>query len=154
MAVDVLVFLQNPGKRFPIDLELAVDDAGPLPDGLRFCQSIRIVGEAFAQLGTLYADLSIRTQVERPCSRCLAPLCSPVDLTESLEVEIPAEATSVDLLSQILTLVVASLAPRPLCHPGCRGLCPTCGIDLNADPSHTCHEQSDTPRRLGDFLSR
>ena len=154
MELDVRVFLESPGKRFPIDLELAIDEAVPLPERLRLCQPIQTTGEAFAQLGTLYADLSIRAAVERPCSRCLAPLCSPVDLCESLEVEIPAEATSVDLLSQVLGLVIASLAPRPVCRPGCRGLCPTCGIDLNSNPGHTCHEPSDPPQRLGDFFRR
>ncbi len=154
MELDLRVFLENPGKRYPVDLELAVEEAGPLPEGLRFCGPIRTTGEAFVQLSMLYADLTICTQVERPCSRCLEPLCSPVDLRESLEVEIPAEATSVDLLSQVLTVVIASLAPRPLCRPGCRGLCPTCGRDLNADPGHTCHEPSDAPPRLGDFFRK
>ncbi len=154
MKLDVRVFLENPGKRYPIDLELGVDEVESLPEGLRLCGPIRTTGEAFAQLSTLYADLAIRTQVERPCSRCLEALCSPVDLRESLEVEIPAETTSVDLLPQVLTLVIASLAPRPVCRHGCRGLCPTCGEDLNTDPTHTCHKPSDAPRRLGDFFRK
>jgi uncharacterized protein len=154
MGLDVLVFLENPGKRFPIDLDLAVDKTGPLPEGLRFCQPIRVSGEAFVQLGTLYADLRMRSEVERACSRCLSSLSSPVDVSESFEVEIPTEATSVDLLPQVLALVVASLDPRPLCRPGCRGLCPTCGRDLNADSGHTCQEPEETPRRLGDFFRR
>lgn len=154
MALDVLAFIESPGKRFPIDLELAVDDAGSLPEGIRFCGPISVQGEGFAQLGTLYADLGMRARVERPCSRCLSPLCSPVDLRESFEVEIPAKATSVDLLPQVLAMVVASLDPRPLCRPGCRGLCPACGRDLNVDPAHTCREPDETPRRVGDFLRR
>ena len=37
---------------------------------------------------------------------------------------------------------------QPLCRPDCRGLCPTCGSDLNRDPDHT-HEVTVDPRWSG-----
>jgi len=154
MRLDVLPFVESPGKRLPVDLEFEADETGPLPEGSHLCGAIRVRGKGFAQLGTLYADLQVTACVERPCSRCLTPLKSTLDLRESLEVEIPARATSVDLLPQVLALVVAGLDPRPLCHPGCRGLCPVCGKDLNGDPTHACGGPEERPRRLGDFLYR
>ncbi len=39
-----------------------------------------------------------------------------------------------------------------LCRPDCRGLCLTCGIDLNADPSHS-HGDDDLDPRLEALLA-
>ena len=38
-----------------------------------------------------------------------------------------------------------ALPTQVICRPQCLGLCPTCGIDLNADPSHE-HEADKDPR--------
>ena len=152
MPLDVVVFLENPGKPLPIDLHLDPEGTGSLPGDLRFCEGIHVTGEAFAQLGTLYVRVFIRTEVEQRCRRCLVPLRSAIDLHESFEVDVPVGAISVDLLPQALAAVVGSLDPRPLCRRECRGLCPTCGEDLNADPAHSCRAPDEAPRRLGDFL--
>jgi uncharacterized protein len=38
-----------------------------------------------------------------------------------------------------------ALPTQVICKPQCLGLCPTCGIDLNIDPSHE-HEPDKDPR--------
>jgi uncharacterized protein len=152
MSLDVSSFLDSPGKPLPIDLVLDPEGTSLLPGELRFCGGIHVRGEAFAQLGTLYVEAEIQAEIERRCRRCLAPLRSTVERSESFEVEIPPGEVSVDLLPQVLAAVVGTLDPRPLCRRECRGLCPTCGQDLNAQPAHVCRPPGEAPRRLGDFL--
>jgi uncharacterized metal-binding protein YceD (DUF177 family) len=152
MRLDVTRFLENPGKRFPLDVSLPVEGGEPLPAGVCFCGGIHVAGEAFAQLGTLYVQARIQAEVERPCGRCLSPIRVGIDRAESFEFEILAASSSVDLVPQVLAVVLASLDPHPLCQPGCRGLCLVCGVDLNEDPNHTCRGSREERRRLGDFL--
>ena len=152
MDVNVTSFINRPGKRLPLDIRMDAATASLSQEDVRFLEDVTISGVAFAQLGTLYLDTRIRTTVERPCSRCLAPVRVPVDLRETFEVTIPAESATVDLSSQIMGFILACLDPHLLCRADCRGLCPACGIDLNQHPDHTCQDTAEEHPKLGDFL--
>lgn len=73
------------------------------------------------------------------CSRCLTPLDrgfrAPVRelyaRAHGDELAYPLEGGLVDLELAVRDTVVLRLPLAPLCDPGCRGLCPTCGIDRN-----------------------
>ncbi|RMF87035.1 MAG: DUF177 domain-containing protein [Nitrospirae bacterium] len=78
------------------------------------------------------------------CSRCLAeielPLTTEIDLTYGLtrdylerdpDAERLVEGAVLDPLPEIVGLLLSELPFQTLCRPDCRGLCPTCGADLN-----------------------
>ncbi len=153
MRLQLADFLAHPGKHIPFAIDLDADRASAqLAEG-RFVTDIHVEGEAFVQLATLYLRVKINTVVEQPCSRCLAPVRSTVDLAESFTVPIGTTETSTDLLPQVVAFIRNSLDPHPLCRPDCKGLCPVCGINLNEHPDHVCPQlvKHDRPR-LGDFL--
>lgn len=152
MDVNVINFLNHPGKRLPLDIRLDAATASPSQEDVRFVEDVTISGEAFAQLGTLYLDTRIRTTVERSCSRCLAPVQVPIDLHETFEVPIPDGSITIDLFPQIMGFILASLDPHLLCRADCRGLCPVCGADLNQHPDHSCRDAEAERPKLGDFL--
>ena len=52
---------------------------------------------------------------------------------------------TVDLTGPIRDEVALAIPVRPVCRPDCRGLCPTCGTDLNSDPDHGHDEGTDSP---------
>jgi len=88
------------------------------------------------------------------CSRCLRPLEErlAIDFEEEFQAtvdrhtgrpvgEAPADDAFVidenhmlDLTEAVRQYREASAAMQPLCKPGCLGLCPRCGKDLNAGP--------------------
>ncbi len=96
------------------------------------------------------------------CSRCLttfeqeleAPFEAQCDirtfhlLAEGLPVdegeEITAifDANSADLWELSRQALVVALPMRPLCHPECKGLCPSCGANLN-ETQCTCQAPAD-----------
>jgi len=152
MRFKINEFLRQPGVRIPIDLRLdAIDWPSGEEEGA-FCEPITITGEGFFQMGTLYLDLEIRTVVERPCGRCLAPVITHVVQREVLPFDLPPGCDTIDLEEPIVGAILASLDPRPLCRQHCRGLCPHCGINLNEHPDHVCAQPREQRRRLGDFL--
>lgn len=90
--------------------------------------------------------------VRRPCDRCLADIALPMDLPFDLiytpvesvrgrsgEIELHEddlglsvyENDEIDLDQLVIEQLELSLPTRLLCRDECRGLCPSCGIDLN-----------------------
>jgi uncharacterized metal-binding protein YceD (DUF177 family) len=63
-----------------------------------------------------------------PCSRCLA--AHQAAFAARVEETYPSSG-SVDLTEDFRQAVLLELPSRSLCSPGCKGLCPRCGRNLN-----------------------
>lgn len=151
MRLEVHSFLAHPGQRFPV--HLVREGKGGNDDHLRTVDEILLIGAAFAQLGTLYLETAIEARISQPCRRCLAPMTTSIELQESFEMPIPPGAEYVDLWPFVVRLVLSTHDPNVLCREDCRGLCPTCGTDLNRNPDHVCQKLEEEQRRLRDILS-
>ncbi len=90
-----------------------------------------------------------------PCMRCLEDAGAPVAV-DVREVHQPTEddenllseyldENELDLRSWVRDALVLALPVQIVCSDECRGLCPTCGANLNEDPSHE-HEREPDPR--------
>jgi uncharacterized protein len=93
----------------------------------------------------------VQTTLELPCSRCLEPFTSSVDAAFDLryqphatntgegEIEVEEddlttafyEHNAIDLGHLMREQMYLALPMKPLCRDACRGLCPTCGANLN-----------------------
>ncbi len=105
------------------------------------------------------------TRVEMPCARCLEPVEEEIsrdfDLTyrpvasvaKQAEVEVTEEESEVGFyrgdgmfLADVLAeQVILALPMKVICRVDCRGLCPSCGANLNAEHCR-CEIQSGDPR--------
>ena len=103
-------------------------------------EGILVTGDAFAN-------------ASGECSRCLDPIDSAVEVefqelfaySGTSEDDFVVENESIDLDQVIRDAVVLSLPFQPVCSAGCKGLCVTCGANLNDDPQHA-HEAPVDPR--------
>lgn len=102
--------------------------------------------------------LVVRGRVESvlglTCHRCLTEWEEEVDLsvTEALGFEedeeadvYPLEGDVADLEPVLRDAVLLEVPLRPLCREDCRGLCATCGADLNGGPHSEHDEESTSP---------
>ena len=109
----------------------------------------------------ILADITGKADVSQPCSRCLKEviLTIPLNFAREFKEEIPGPQQSrgrqarnddnieeeaysiidgqIDLASPIADEIIASLPVKILCQNTCKGLCPTCGHNLNDNPC-TC----------------
>ncbi len=151
MKFDVRELVAAPGRRFPVDVTVA--PPGELLDGTDWVvEEIRITGEAFAQLSTIYMEVDLHAVITQPCRRCLTPVTVTVDISEPFELPIRPDVDWVDPLPTVLQMIQTAHDPHILCRASCRGLCPVCGANLNEDPDHVCPEASSDRRTLRDFL--
>lgn len=108
---------------------------------------------------------TVKTTLELPCSRCLEPFVWPVDAEFDLRYQPHSQNTGegeqeveeddlttafyendeIDLGQLMREQFYLSLPMKPLCSDACKGLCATCGTNLNRGACD-CHPQWEDPR--------
>jgi len=115
-----------------------------------------------------YLEGDARATVSQECARCLRPIQSPVEThfaeqyyaTQSVDTgealaPAPLDAKmigsdfTIDLTPLLREEVIFATPQAPLCRPDCKGLCPTCGIDLNERPHEHDEVVDDRWAKLG-----
>lgn len=90
-----------------------------------------------------------------PCMRCLEDADAAMQI-DAREVDQPGagdedlsspylEEAELDVRAWVRDALVLALPTQIVCREECRGLCVTCGANLNADPGHE-HEKEPDPR--------
>ena len=106
--------------------------------------------------GSGYAlRLAFEATLTGPCMRCLSD-AAPAFEVVSREVSQPGEGEELespyiqdgvlDLRGWARDALALTLPAQLLCRADCAGLCPVCGIDLNAAGPDHAHERDPDPR--------
>ena len=144
MRLDLRDIIHIPGavRDFSYELDLSgVRLFGEKPFG----RPLQVSGAVRNMAGALELTGTAKTVLDTQCSRCLKPLSLPLEvpvktlLAEKLEDEesddiVLLENGQADLDEIFTTACVLALDGRHLCKEDCKGLCPTCGADLNEGP--------------------
>ena len=152
MRLDLRPILRTPGASLPFQFQLdlsGMDFYGARP----FAHPVHVSGAVRNMAGALSLEGTAETTLELVCDRCLKPfsqdLALPVStlLAEELEDEENDEIVllqdgAADLDEIFTTALVLSMDAKHLCSEDCKGLCPTCGADLNLGPCQ-CRKEPD-----------
>lgn len=115
---------------------------------------------------SVLARAHLTTAIEGYCSRCLTAVVAPIevdideealpsidiDTGQPLAVDEEPDALrlddhhELDLAEPVREAISLAEPITLLCRAECRGLCPTCGVDLNTDPDHSHTEDAIDPR--------
>jgi uncharacterized protein len=126
---------------------------------------VKLAFDIFKDKSTFRLVGRTETTLEVPCSRCVEPMVVPVDTSFDLryqphttntgegeqEIEEDDLTTAfyqhdeIDLEQLMREQFYLALPMKPLCTPDCRGLCPTCGTNLNRGGCD-CKEEWQDPR--------
>ena len=99
------------------------------------------VDASMTRQGELVFSGRVATTFTFQCGRCLETFDRPADL-EFQQVVTP-EGTEVDLSNEIRETVFLDLPVSAVCRENCRGICPTCGINLNKSNCDCASTRSD-----------
>jgi uncharacterized protein len=132
-----------------VDAGLSPDDAVWTTADIRPISDVRVTGRlSGAGAGRFYFSGGLHGTAAGECRRCLAPvqfvvqgevhlIFADVDDENADEPDVYPLAevgTVVDLRPAIREQWLLDASGLPLCRPDCKGLCATCGAELNAGP--------------------
>lgn len=132
-----------------VDADLPPDDAVWMEGDTLPVSGVHVTGRlSGAGSGRFYFSGTFRGTAAGECRRCLTPvsydvsgdlqlLFADADDENADEPDVYPIAdlgTMVDLRPAIREQWLLDAAQLPLCRPDCKGLCPTCGAELNAGP--------------------
>ena len=112
-------------------------------DGVTECENAQICGSLTDYSGQIQFRADVRFFYETVCDRCLKPIKSVLEFSidapavnrkesENAEGEtVVVENEALDLKEIVTRGVLEYLPAKHLCKDACKGLCPSCGADLN-----------------------
>lgn len=144
MRLDLRDMIHRPGavKDFAYELDLSkVRHFGERP----FSRLVKVSGVVRNAAGALELVGAAETVLDVVCDRCLKPITVELHvsvetlLAEELEGEendeiVLLDKGTVELDEIFSTACILDLDSKHLCREDCKGLCPTCGKDLNEGP--------------------
>ena len=144
MRLDLRSIIPVPGAKLPFSFRMdltSLDFFGEKP----ITRPVEVKGEVRNMAGALLLEGEASTVLDVVCDRCLKPfsqeLTLPVStlLAEELEDEendeiVLLENGEADLGEIFTTALVLSMDAKHVCSEDCKGLCPTCGANLNDGP--------------------
>ncbi|MGL5575725.1 MAG: YceD family protein [Sarcina sp.] len=128
-----------------IDLIVKEDTIFLPGEEVKVLEAIEFHGKARTIADTISLEGEIKTKLELECSRCLNNFSIDVltDIDEKFSNNIKEdesiayiEGDVLDVSEAIVSNVISTLPIKRLCDEQCKGLCQSCGADLNL---HKCH---------------
>lgn len=130
MRISIETLIEAPGKTLPFAFSVDAAALGLDKEDLQFDDQLQVRLEAVYRDGKIDVTGSLRMKVAFLCSRCLKSFSCPI--VADFEDEIPVDhTTDVDLTELARELFFTALPLKPLCDEDCKGLCHSCGGDLN-----------------------
>ena len=139
MNVDLLTIINNTEKEINFEGKTTFTDN----DCVVNCN---VCGKASTFSGRIEVTMQLDAVVDTKCARCLKPLQLPIkmDVEEVVgEDGVVLEGTILDVGNIAKNNIVVELPIRFLCNDNCKGICSSCGADLNITECNCKHEQFD-----------
>lgn len=81
----------------------------------------------------LVVQVEIRGRLQLSCGRCLATFAVPLHVVSTLSYPV-APTDVVDISDDVRQEILLAYPMIPVCRDDCKGLCPSCGQNLNQGP--------------------
>ncbi|MCM8801151.1 MAG: DUF177 domain-containing protein [Candidatus Omnitrophica bacterium] len=105
---------------------------------VRVLSPIRVKARITKITNTVTIDLSLNLKLHLVCSRCLKKLERYIHKDLRFTYQVEKVNQIIDLNQDIRQEVILDYPLKPLCSPTCKGLCASCGKDLN-EGDCDCH---------------
>ena len=145
-----IIHIPGASRDFAYEMDLSqVKFFGEKP----FDRPVKVSGTVRNMAGALQLEGEAETVLDTRCDRCLKPMTVEMDLpvetllAEELEDEENDEIFlltdgGIELDEVFSTACILAMDGKHLCKEDCKGLCPTCGKDLNEGPCN-CGKELD-----------
>ena len=148
MLLDVSRECKDPGQSYPFEATADIEPMTVLDDPVRFTD-VRLSGTMTGTGEAVRVSATVEADVESRCALCLEPV------TKHLSAEIDAlfarepdpddpdqfllDGYKIETDDVAREALLLELPMRFVCSEDCKGICPSCGTNLNIAPC-TCQE--------------
>jgi uncharacterized protein len=151
-----------------LDIESSPEDIDLEFDDVKFINKVSIKLNIFRQISKIYIKAFISTNVEIECGRCLEPVLIKLDAVSEVQYSpLPKLVRDriddigigyyseeyIDISDETRESLILELPMTVLCCDDCKGLCPSCGKDLNSGTCD-CPKLDDSNESSSPVLSR
>ena len=151
MRLNLREIIEVPGGELPFACELETERLD-FPSVLRYRDRPHAEGRVDNEAGVLHVEGTLRAATTGVCDRCGEAVDS-VKITELDAVIVEEESedhpelfvlegNEIDLDEILSTCFILDMETKFLCREDCKGLCPSCGKNLNLGPCG-CRKQID-----------
>ncbi len=157
MIVDLTGVLKETGNKITLMGDIDLDDVNYLGEDFHFIGPSKIDGTIFNNGKSLVLNAEVEICLSVKCARCTKDIEENIsfDIEESLVREedysdtdgdaVVFTGSEIDITDIVQTGFFMNVPGKFLCSEDCKGLCPTCGADLNAGECQ-CDKEAYDPR--------
>lgn len=171
MIIDLSSILDKTEELLQFEGSLSIGNVDLGRRDINIVEPVFYKGNIYRVDGQLAIDMELNYDYSEECHRCLRPTTNSVnfllsgklikgqedydDEDEGFDEVFYYEDEFLKIEDYILNQVILSLPMKSLCNPDCKGLCSTCGADLN-NIKCTCIQESIDPRfeKLKNFFPK
>ena len=167
MVVDLSSIIKVTGAQVELDGFVELNEAEFLGESYRFNEPLKITGRIYNNGQSLTLDANVKGKMKTECARCLKEIEEDVDFDidellskneEGVDTDgdfILFDGHEIDISGIVADRFLMNISGRYLCSEDCKGLCPTCGHDLN-ESDCGCNNEYVDPRwqALADILNQ
>ncbi len=155
MILDLSDIIKNDTDSMAVDCDIDLTDAEFMGEDFLFPTPLHLTGDIRNNTKNLELNAKVSGNMQVHCSRCAKPFTSPVSfkvreilIREDGEISPDSDVVifsgyTVDLTEIVTNNFFMNVSGQYLCKDDCKGLCPTCGCDLNEETCDCNHEQID-----------
>ena len=146
---------QSKAVSYNVDLDNFYFDG----DKIKSLEGITMSGKATYKDEIIILKAKLKGNLELVCSRCLDTFIYPIDIdieerftsNETLEDEevVLVNSDTIDITEIVEKAIISTLPIKRLCKEDCKGLCQSCGANLNKEECSCNNEDIDL--RLADL---
>lgn len=151
MIIDVSTILKNDGSGLDITFEEKLEDLINFSDEYVLDYPVSFIGRLESKNKIIHLKGILATRYVTQCSRCLVKIEDKIRITISEDIfsesddneEYTYDDNLVDLNKILTDNVILNLSVVKLCSLDCKGLCYTCGADLNIEKCNCVRTNTD-----------
>ena len=149
MKIQISDIVSGKGRHKNIDYTFEMNPFEFEGDIIKPVSSCSVQGDISSKDNILLLNINIKVNLEMNCSRCLDTFIYPIDI--DIEERFTNDSTSedeaiividdfLDINEVVETSIISTLPIKRVCKTNCKGLCQTCGCNLNHG-SCTCDKE-------------
>ena len=154
MVINFSDLLSKKNRKKEISLSFELEPFEFEGEEIRAIENVNVEGLGISEKDVILIEASVKTKLKLNCSRCLDTFIYPIDIdieerftnnSEHCKDEnaVFVKGDALDITEIVENSIISTLPIKRLCSTNCKGLCQSCGANLNKEACNCNNEDVD-----------